>query len=88
MFFLYTLLLFAVAVSPTSAWASPPLEKQPGYIDFSSLDLFDGPEPETTVEIYLKNSLLDLVAAATRFEDPELADMLEALYLIRFQAYH
>lgn len=88
MFFLYALLLFAVAVSPTSAWASPPLEKQPGYIDFSSLDLFDGPEPETTVEIYLKNSLLDLVAAATRFEDPELADMLEALYLIRFQAYH
>ena len=43
MFFFYALLLFAVAVSPTSAWASPPLEKQPGYIDFSSLDLFRWP---------------------------------------------
>lgn len=88
MFFFYTLLLFAVAVSPTSAWASPPLEKQPGYIEFSSLDLFDGPEPETSIEIYLKDPLLELVAAATRFEDPELADMLEALYLIRVNVYH
>lgn len=88
MFFLYALLLFAVAVGPTSAWASPPLEKQPGYIDFSSLGLFDGPEPETSIEIYLKDPLLELVAAATRFEDPELADMLEALYLIRVNVYH
>ena len=88
MFFFYALLLFAVAVSPTSAWASPPLEKQPGYIDFPSLDLFDGPEPETSIEIYLKDPLLELVAAATRFEDPELADMLEALYLIRVNVYH
>ena len=87
MFFFYALLLFAVAVGPTSAWASPPLEKQPGYIDFSSLDLFDGPEPETSIEIYLKDPLLELVAAATRFEDPDLADMLESLSLIRVQAY-
>ena len=87
MFFFYALLLFAVAVGPTSAWASPSLEKQPGYIDFSSLDLFGGPEPETTIEIYLKDPLLELVAAATRFEDADLADMLESLYLIRVQAY-
>ena len=87
MFSFYALLLFAVAVGPTSAWAATPVEEQPGYIDFSSLGLFDGPEPETAIEIYLKDSLLDLVAAATRFEDKELADMLEALYLIRFQAY-
>ena len=88
MFFFYALLLFATAVGPTSAWASPSLEKQPGYIDFSSLDLFDGPEPETAIEIYLKDPLLKLVAAATRFEDQELADMLEALYLIRVNVYH
>ena len=88
MFFFYALLLFAAAVSPTSAWASPPLEEQPGYIEFSSLGLFDDPEPEAAVEIYLKNPLLGLVAAATRFEDQELADMLEALYLIRVNIYH
>ena len=88
MFFFYALLLFATAVGPTSAWASPSLEKQPGYIDFSSLDLFDGPEPETAIEVYLKDPLLKLVAAATRFEDQELADMLEALYLIRVNVYH
>ena len=87
MLFFLALLLFAAAVGPTSAWASPPLEKQPGYIDFSSLGLFDDPEPEASIEIYLKDPLLDLVAAATRFEDKELADMLEALYLIRVQAY-
>ena len=88
MFSFYALLLFAVAVGSTSAWAATPVEEQPGYIDFSSLDLFDGPEPETAIEIYLKDPLLELVAAATRFEDKELADMLEALYLIRVQAYH
>ena len=88
MFFFYALLLFAVAVSPTSAWAATPLEEQSGYIDFSSLDLFDGPEPETSIEIYLKDPLLELVAAATRSEDQDLADMLEALYLIRVNVYH
>ena len=87
MLFFQALLLFAAAIGSTSAWASPPLEEQPGYIDFSSLGLFDDPEPETSIEIYLKDPLLDLVAAATRFEDAELADMLEALYLIRVQAY-
>ena len=87
MLFFQALLLFAAAIGSTSAWASTPLEEQPGYIDFSSLGLFDDPEPETTIEIYLKDPLLDLVAAATRFEDQELADMLEALYLIRVQAY-
>ena len=87
MLFFLALLLFAVAIGSTSAWASTPLEEQPGYIDFSSLDLFDDPEPEASIEIYLKDPLLELVAAATRFEDKELADMLEALYLIRVQAY-
>ena len=87
MFFFLALLLFATVIGPTSAWASPPLKEQPGYIDFSSLDLFDGPEPEASIEIYLKEPLLDLVAAATRSEDADLADMLESLYLIRVQAY-
>ena len=87
MFFLPALLLFAAAIGPTSVSASPPLKEQPGYIEFSSLDLFDGPEPEANIEIYLKEPLLDLVAAATRFEDEELANMLEALYLIRVQVY-
>ena len=88
MLFFQALLLFAAAVGPTNAWASPPLEKQPGYIEFSSLGLFDDPEPEAAIEIYLKDPLLDLVAAATRFDDEELANMLEALYLIRVQVYH
>ncbi len=87
MLFFQALLLFAAVIGPTSASASPPLKEQPGYIEFSSLGLFDGPEPEANIEIYLKEPLLDLVAAATRFEDQELADMLEALYLIRVQVY-
>ena len=43
MFFLYALLLFAVAVGPTSAWASPPLEKQPGVHRFLLLRLIRWP---------------------------------------------
>ncbi len=88
MLFFYALLFFGVAIGPTSASAATPLEQQPGYIDFASLGLFDGPEPEANVEIYLKDSLLKLVAAVTRFEDQELADMLEALYLIHVNIYH
>ena len=87
MFFFSALLLFAAVIGPTSASASPPLKEQPGYIEFSSLGLFDAPEPEANVEIYLKDPLLDLVAAATRSEDEELANMLEALNLIRVQVY-
>ena len=87
MFFLYALLLFAVAVGPTSAWAATPLEEQPGYIEFTSLGLFDDPELEANVEIYLKEPLLGLVAAATRSEDEELANMLAGLNLIRVQVY-
>lgn len=87
MFLFYALLLFAVAVGPTSAWASTPLEERPGYIDFSALGLFDGPEPEANMEIYLKKPLLEVMAAATHFEDEELANMLEALELICVRAY-
>ena len=87
MFFLLALLLFAAVIGPTSASASPPLKEQPGYIEFSSLGLFDDPEPEANVEIYLKEPLLDLVAAATRSEDAELANMLAGLNLIRVQVY-
>jgi hypothetical protein len=87
MFFFQALLLFAAAVGPTSAWASPPLKEQPGYIEFTSLGLFDDPEPEANVEIYLKKPLLDLVAAATRSEDEELANMLAGLNLICVQVY-
>ena len=87
MFFFSALLLFATVIGPTSAWASPPLKEQPGYIEFTSLGLFDDPEPEANVEIYLKEPLLDLVAAATRSEDEELANMLAGLNLIRVQVY-
>ena len=80
-------LFFLAAVGSTNAWASPPLEEHPGYVDFASPGLFDEADPEATLEIFLKDPLLDLVAAASRVEDKELADMLDALHLIRVQVH-
>ena len=86
MSFLPILLLAAIALAQAT-WASSTPQDEPGYVDFAALDLIDEAAAEATIEIYLKDPLLGLVAAATRFEDEELADMLGALHLIRVQAY-
>ena len=78
-FFLSALLLAVHA----QAYEAP--NRQPGYVDFDSLGMAG--EPETTVEIYLKGPLLLLISEATRHEDPELADLLSKLKLIRVQTY-
>ncbi len=84
---LLSILLFVAVAGSTGTWAEIPLPEQPGYIDFADLGLIDEAEAETSVEIYLKDPLLSLVAAATRLEDEELANMLAVLDLIQVRAY-
>lgn len=61
------------------------LEKLPGYVDFNSMGLFG--EEEATIEVFLKGSLLNLIAEVTKLEDPELAELLSKLKVIRVQTF-
>lgn len=74
------LLFTALAISQDEE-----LEKLPGYVDFSSMEVFK--TGETTVEVFLKEPLLSLVANASRTEDPDLAKLLSSLKLIRVQTF-
>lgn len=58
--------------------------KLSGYVDFAELGLA---EEEAIVEIYLHDALLGMVASMSRGSDPELADMLGKLKLIRVQKF-
>ena len=65
--------------------AQEDLEKLPGYVDFNSLGLFG--EEEATIEVFLKGSLLNLIAEVTKSEDPDLAELLSKLKVIRVQTF-
>lgn len=65
--------------------AQEDLKKLPGYVDFNSIGIFG--EEEATVEIFLKGSLLNLIAEVTKSEDPELAGLLAKLKVIRVQTF-
>jgi hypothetical protein len=58
--------------------------KLAGYVDFAQLGL---EEEEAVVEVYLHDALLNMVASMSRGSDPELADMLGKLKLIRVQKF-
>ena len=59
--------------------------KEPGYVDFESLGLFD--EEDAIVEIYLHDALLGMVSSMSKTADPELSDMLSKLKLVRVQKF-
>lgn len=58
--------------------------KLAGYVDFADLGLN---EEEAVVEVYLHDALLGMVASMSKGSDPELADMLNKLKLIRVQKF-
>ncbi|MBD3287582.1 DUF4252 domain-containing protein [candidate division KSB1 bacterium] len=59
--------------------------KHPGYVDFGDLDELQ--DVEETVEVFIRGPLLRFVSKATRNEDPNLADLLDGLLLIRVHAF-
>jgi len=61
------------------------LRKDPGYIDVEKMgSWFD---TEANVEVNVKGALLNMIAEASRFEDPDLAVMLHRLKAIQVRAY-
>ncbi len=68
-----------------AAWAQDDLKNDPGYVD---LDQFDGWfDEEPSIIVNIKGALLKLVAEASRYEDPELADLLHKLKAVQVRGF-
>ncbi len=68
-----------------AAWAQDDLKNDPGYVD---LDQFEGWfDEEPSIIVNIKGALLDLVAEASRYEDPELADLLRKLKAVQVRGF-
>lgn len=57
----------------------------PGYVDIQGLGIFT--EEDATVEVYLHEQLLGMVAEMARSAEPELSEVLLGLNLVRVQRY-
>ncbi|MFQ5572064.1 MAG: DUF4252 domain-containing protein [Rhodothermales bacterium] len=68
-----------------NAWAQEDLKSDPGYVDLSIIEGWFDSEPKIVVNI--KGALLDLVAEASRYEDPELADLLRKLKSVQVRGF-
>lgn len=60
-------------------------KRAPGYIDFEAMNTFG--DLESTVEVFIKGPLLRMAVEAVREEEPELAEMLSGLKLIRVHVF-
>ena len=78
-------LLAIVLVGAPRARAQNTLDREPGYVNFAQIDRWFDAEAE--VEIDIRGSLLRMVAAASRSEDPELAVMLGRMRAIQVRTY-
>jgi len=59
--------------------------KEPGYVDFGELSDFDFEESVT--EVYLEENLLKMVAKLSKESEPEVADLIGGLKMIRVNAF-
>ena len=60
----------------------------PGYVNLERMgDLSDLFESDAVIEVNVEGALMKLVAEASRFEDPELADLLLKLRGVYVRAY-
>ena len=57
----------------------------PGYVDIQGLGVFT--EDDATVEVYLHDALLAMVAEMARYAEPELTEVLLGLKVVRVNRY-
>lgn len=77
--------LVAAAPMITSPRAMAQAQDAPGFVDITQVESWFADEP--TIEVNIRGALLNLVAEASRFEDPELADMLRRLVAIQVRGF-
>ena len=58
-----------------------PIESHPGYLNLDTI--LDGSDQYITSEVYLRNYILKMIAKVTQNQEPDFADMLRAIKLIR-----
>jgi len=58
-----------------------PIEANPGYLDLDAI--LDGSDQFITSEVYLRNYILKMIAKVTQNQEPDFANMLRAIKLIR-----
>lgn len=77
----------AVAIPATAQEALSPeeLRKQPGYVEFG--DVWRWSDGDEEIEIDLTQPLLGVVGAFVSDEDPELADLIMDLHLVRVNSF-
>lgn len=61
------------------------LDKEPGYLNLDFVEQWFEKEPKVIVNI--KGALLELVAEASRYEDPDLAELLHKLKAIQVRGF-
>jgi hypothetical protein len=74
-----SLLLLGLPVIGSSQ--EEPIENHPGYLNLDAI--LDGANSYVTSEVYLRNYILRMVARVTRKQEPDFANMLDAIKLIR-----
>ena len=70
---------------PTALYAQNALESDPGYVDLSEFE--ERFESEAAFQVNIKGRLMQLVAEASREEDPELAELLHRLRAIQVRGF-
>ena len=82
---LAALLIFLATTSRLSAAPDPLLADEPGYVDVTAIAILNADDLEMHVSV--KGPLLQLVANASRGDDPEFAEALAALAGIEVRVY-
>lgn len=79
--------VLALAVPTADLLAAPDddYKKHPGYVDFESMNVFSN--LDATVEVFLKGALLKMARAALENDEPELAQVLAPIQLVRVNVF-
>ncbi len=80
-----SLAILALVAPGAAAAPKDDYKKLPGYVDFEGMNVFG--DLESTVEVFLKGPLLSMAVEAVRHDDPDVAEMLAGLKLIRVHVF-
>ena len=78
-------LFIFLALFTIGALAQNDYSKEPGYFDFGDLSIFE--KGDGVTEVFLESNILQLVAAVTEDEEPELSAMLNGLQLVKVNVF-
>lgn len=79
------LLIIFIVLITISAYSQEEYTKKPGYFDFGDLSSFE--KGDGVTEVFLESNILQLVAAVTEDDEPELSEMLNGLHLVKVNVF-